>query len=36
MGEHARRIAEADLDFRNLYQRVESVMHRAVGADGHG
>ncbi|QVL52726.1 MAG: glycosyltransferase [Cyanobium sp. M30B3] len=34
MGEHARVVAEAELDFRNLYQRVEEVMAQAVASDG--
>jgi glycosyltransferase involved in cell wall biosynthesis len=34
MGEHARVVAEAELDFRNLYQRVEDVMAQAVASEG--
>ena len=34
MGEHARRVAEAELDFRNLYQRVEDVMTLSALSDG--
>jgi glycosyltransferase involved in cell wall biosynthesis len=35
MGEHARAVAEAGLDFRTLYQQVEDVMAQAVAIDGH-
>lgn len=36
MGDHARRVAETELDFRELYLRLENIMNRAVAADGHG
>ena len=34
LGDHARRVAEAELDFRHLYQRVEDVMAQPVPSDG--